>query len=113
MTETRMLTDINMVNDFILDNDLAFLYISTPNCSVCHALLPQVQHMLKRYPKIKLGHVDASVVKEVAGQFSVFTAPVLLLYVNGKEYIREARIVHTQLLDEKLNKLYTNITENK
>ena len=109
MKSIHELNSIEMVNGFIQDHPLAFLYISTPHCSVCHALLPQVQSMLNRYTKIKLGHVDANAVKEVAGQFSVFTAPVLLFYVDGKEYIREARIVHMQLLDEKLNKIYTNL----
>lgn len=111
MKEIRELNTIEIVNRFIQDHYFAFLFISTPSCSVCHALLPQIQHMLGRYPEIKLGHVDASAVKEVAGQFSVFTAPVLIFYVDGKEYIREARIVHTQLLEEKLNKIYTNIMD--
>lgn len=109
MREFTELTSIEAIDSFIGSNELSFLYISLPNCSVCHGLLPQVQQLMEKYPKIHLGHIDASDVEEVAGHFSVFTAPVLLLFVNGKEYIREARIVHMQLFDEKVEKVYKNM----
>lgn len=109
MKEFNELTTIDMVEDFIYDHALSFLYISQPNCSVCHGLLPQVQALMMNYPNIHLGHINATEVKEVAGRFSIFTVPVLLLFVEGKEYIREARIVHMQLLEEKLDKIYKNI----
>jgi thiol-disulfide isomerase/thioredoxin len=98
-----------MIDCFLKDNTLSFLYISRPNCSVCHGLLPQVQLLMTKYPKIKLGHINANEVEEIAGRFSIFTVPVLLLFVKGKEYVREARIVHMDLLDEKINKIYENV----
>ncbi|MGJ9459522.1 thioredoxin family protein [Oceanobacillus sp. CF4.6] len=88
---------------------LSFLYISRPNCSVCHGLLPQVRALMGKYPEIKLGHINAEAVEEVAGRFSIFTVPVLLLFVDGKEYVREARIVHMDLFEEKLDKIYENV----
>lgn len=103
------LTTIATIMDFIQSNQLSFLYISQPNCSVCHGLLPQVQQLMMRYPKIKLGHINADEVPEVAGHFSIFTVPVLLLFVEGKEYIREARIVHLDLFEGKVNKIYKNV----
>lgn len=109
MKELNILQSIDEVTQFIESNELAFLYISQENCSVCHALLPQVQTLLIDYPKIKLAQVDAIKVPAVAGEFSVFTVPVLLLFIEGKEYIREARIVHLELLDKKINKIYQNI----
>lgn len=109
MREFDVLTTIEAVEDFIHDNKLSFLFISQPNCSVCHGLLPQVQALMANYPEIHLGHINASEVTEVAGRFSIFTVPVLLLFVEGKEYIREARIVHMDLLEEKIDKIYKNI----
>jgi thiol-disulfide isomerase/thioredoxin len=109
MREFSELETLQAIEKFIVDNTLAFLYISRPDCSVCHGLLPQVKELMVKYPKINLGHIDASVVEAVAGRFSIFTVPVLLLFVEGKEYIREARIVHMDLLDDKINKLYKNV----
>jgi len=109
MREFKKLTSMNDMEQFIQQHELSFLYISRPDCSVCHGLLPQVQTLMEKYPKIQLGHVNAEEVKAVAGRFSIFTVPVLLLFVDGKEYVREARIVHMDQFDEKINKIYENI----
>ncbi|SDG32014.1 Thioredoxin [Paenibacillus sp. cl6col] len=111
MREFEQLMSVESANKFIGHHRLAFLYISMTSCSVCHALQPQVQRLLTKYSDIQLATINAQEVPAVAGSFSVFTAPVLLLYVEGKEYIREARIVHLDLLDEKINKIYDLVTE--
>ena len=111
MREFKQLTSMIDIDQFIEQNQLSFIYISKPGCSVCHGLLPQVQSLMEKYPKIQLGHVDADDVEAVAGRFSIFTVPVLLLFVDGKEYVREARIVHMDQFDEKINKIYENIVE--
>lgn len=103
MTE---LTSLDNVKQFIANNQLSFLYISRTDCGVCHALLPQVEELLKNFPKIKLGHINADHLEEVAGQFSIFTVPSLLMFVDGKEYIREARFVHMHSLEDQINKIY-------
>ena len=95
--------------DQLLDHQLSFLYISREGCSVCHGLLPQVQQLMENYPKIKLGHVDVTDVPEVAGRFSIFTVPVLILFVDGKEYLREARIVQMGQFNEKISKIYEGL----
>lgn len=94
------------VDTFLEENSLAFLYISHPDCSVCQGLLPQVEDLLSNYPKIKSGYVNTKQVTEIAGRFSVFTVPVLLLFVESSEHIREARIIHMDLFKEKLDNVY-------
>lgn len=111
MRSFQELTNLHEIERFIDQNELSFIYISKPNCSVCHSLLPQVRRLLKNYPSIRLGNVNADTVKEVAGKWNIFTVPVLLLFLNGKEILREARIVHLDLLDQKLNKIYKNVVE--
>ncbi|WP_330949351.1 thioredoxin family protein [Virgibacillus sp. MG-45] len=111
MREFNELQSMEAIEHFITANKLAFLYISQPNCSVCHGLLPQVQTLMEQFPQIQLGHIDAHEVEAVAGRFSIFTVPVLLLFVEGKEFIREARIVHMDLLEEKLKKVYHHMAE--
>lgn len=105
------LISMKTIECFINENRLAFLYVSRPSCSVCHGLLPQVQDVLSNYPNIKMGHVNADEIKEVAGRFSIFTVPVLLFFVDGKEYIREARIVHMDRLAEKIGHIYKHVVD--
>lgn len=107
----QKLKTVEQVKSFIQKHQLAFLYISQPNCSVCHGLLPQVENMLTAYPRIKSAEINTNEIPEIAGYLSIFTVPVLLLFVEGKEYIREARIVHMDLLEEKIKKIYHHTKE--
>ncbi len=111
MREFTELKSISHIDGFIEENQLAFLYISRNNCSVCHALLPQVKELMNKFPDIQPAHIVADNVEEVAGRFSIFTVPVLLLFVEGKEYVREARIVHLDLLDDKIQRIYENLRD--
>lgn len=90
------------VDAFISSHEFSFLYISRDNCSVCHALLPKVKEMLKKFPKIELAYINADRLPEISGRLSVFTVPALLLFVEGKEYIREARFVRLRELENKI-----------
>jgi len=99
------LSSLDEANSFIEQNPLAFLFISRTDCGVCHALLPQVEKLLESDHRIALGSIDAEEVKEIAGRFSVFSVPALLFFVEGKEYFREAGIVHMDLLKEKIGKI--------
>ncbi|PWU67682.1 MULTISPECIES: thioredoxin family protein [Gracilibacillus] len=106
MKKINELTSIKMTEDFLKDNELSFLYVSTPDCSTCHAILPKLTELLDQYPLIQLGHIDATKVEEVAEKFLILSAPVLILMINNKEYIREGRFVRFKQLDEKIRKIY-------
>ncbi|MFD2638610.1 thioredoxin family protein [Piscibacillus salipiscarius] len=108
MREFKRLHQLSEVDE-LLEHQLSFLYISREGCSVCHSLLPQVQNLMENYPQIELGHIEVNEVPEVAGRFSIFTVPVLILFVDGKEYLREARIVQMDQFDEKVSKIYEGI----
>ncbi|WP_347861377.1 thioredoxin family protein [Salimicrobium sp. PL1-032A] len=84
---------------------LSLVYISQPACSVCHGLKPQIEELLESYPDIKAIHLDATEIPEISGEFQVFTVPVVLVYSEGRELIREARFVPVGKLDHQLGKL--------
>ena len=44
---------------------------------------------------------------EVAGEFQVLTVPVVLLFVEGKEYLRKARIIQTAQFKSEVEKIVT------
>ncbi|MGM8214866.1 thioredoxin family protein [Bacillaceae bacterium W0354] len=100
------LNNLEAVEHHLKSQQLSFIYISRNNCSVCHGLKPQVQNLFAKYPEIAFGEVNADEVPEIAGRFNIFTVPVLILFVEGKEYLREARIVQMQLLEQKLDRIY-------
>ncbi|EDP68330.1 thioredoxin [Carnobacterium sp. AT7] len=101
-------TSIDQVLRYIKENKLTFVYISKENCGICHVIQPQVQEMLTEFPAIKPIQVSADDIPEVASQFTVFTVPALLLFVEGKEVIREARFV----VMEELHRKFQRVVEN-
>lgn len=111
MKKIHELTNIKMTEEFLNNHALSFLFVSRPDCSVCHAILPKVRELLDNYPLIHLGHIDASEVEEVAEKFLIFTVPIMLLMIEGKEYIREDCFVRFDQLEEKLDQIYGMYTE--
>lgn len=87
---------------FINVHDLAVVHIMRDNCTVCHAVLPQIQDLLKDYPKGQLGVINQSNVEEIAGELSIFTVPVDLIFFNGKEMHRQARFIDMQSFEKQL-----------
>ncbi|OWA34412.1 thiol reductase thioredoxin [Saccharibacillus sp. O16] len=105
MKEVHELRTIQAVDDFVEEHALSFLYVSTPECSTCHALLPKLRELLTDYPSISFGHINAAEVEEVAERFLILAAPIMLLMIEGREYLREDRFVRFGLLQEKLDRI--------
>lgn len=103
------LNSIEAIEKMISENDLAFLYFSTDNCNVCHALLPKVNEMLLRFPHVKSGRIDLNELKEASGKYSVFTIPTLILFVQEKETLRKSRFVNMNELEEGISRFYNLI----
>lgn len=98
------------VKSTVSDHKITLLYISRPNCSVCHSLRPQVEELLENYPSVTSIHADAEEIPEIAGEYSIFTVPVVIVFVEGKEMLRKARFVPIDELDHQLDKM-SNLIE--
>ncbi|WP_222120430.1 thioredoxin family protein, partial [Staphylococcus epidermidis] len=61
--------------------------------------------LLEEFPSIVSMQADADEIPEIAGKYSIFTVPALLLFVNGKESIRKARFVRIGELGRELEKI--------
>ncbi|RSD25546.1 thioredoxin [Mesobacillus subterraneus] len=55
---------------------------------------------------MEAGLVNAGKVEEIAGFLMAFTVPVLVLYADGREYLREARIVQVEKFREDVAKIH-------
>lgn len=110
MKKLKELTTMQMVEEFLENHEMSFLYVSTPECSTCHAILPKLRELLDNSPLIHLGHIDVTKVGEVAEKFLILTAPIMLLIIDQKEYLREDRFVRFNILEVKLGKIYEMYT---
>lgn len=98
--------------DCIAENPYIVLYVSRPGCGVCSALKPRVEGIVRTLPRALLCSIDLDRVPEAAGEFSVFTIPAILLFIDGRETIREARYVSLEDLRGRMERLYALRFEN-
>ena len=102
--------NIETLNEKVKHSELAFVYFGHPECSVCHGLKPQIDKKLSVFKEdINFLEVNTFDIPEVAGEYSVMTVPVVILFVNGKEYLRQARFVPVQQLYEQVEKIVNGI----
>ncbi|MFM9328029.1 thioredoxin family protein [Paenibacillus mesotrionivorans] len=106
MKEVHSLSSLDMVESFLQEHQMSFLYVSRPECTVCHAILPKLRELLGSYPKIQLGHINANQVEAVVGHFSVFAVPTMLMMIEQKEYARWDRFVRFDLLNDHIKRVY-------
>lgn len=107
----NMVNSNEAIDELINNNDMALVYFGGNNCSVCVALKPKVQELLKNYPKIKSAEVDVEKSLAVSAVHNIFTIPVVLMFIEGKEIIREARHISIQELNNKIERYYNMFFE--
>lgn len=107
----NMIDTKDAIKELIDNNEMVLLYFGSTGCNVCTALKPKVQELLKQFPKIKSAQVDVENSLEISAAYNIFTIPVILVYIEGKEIIREARHISIQEINEKLERYYNMLFE--
>lgn len=103
------MTDISSLDelqDRLKTEPFVLGYFSRPDCGVCTALKPKVNEMIDALPGATAYYINLDALPAAAGEYSIFTIPGILLFVDGKETIREARYVSADDLTHKMNRLY-------
>jgi thioredoxin 1 len=83
------------------------VYFSTEFCNVCKSLKPKVESLIEEeFPLIRAVYINSEKHPEIAGQHRVFTAPVILVFFEGRETIRKIRNVGINELRQDLQRPY-------
>jgi len=95
------------LDKLVVNNDALMIYFSGNDCGVCKVLQPQIKQLLDdRYPKISQVYLEADENLELCGTLGIFTVPTLIIYFDGKEFIRKSRNFSTLELDKDLQRPY-------
>ena len=87
------------------------LYFSGENCNVCHALRPKFKELFdKEFPLIKQIYLDAHENADISAHFQVFSVPTMIVFLDGREFIREGRAVSLHQMTEQLKRPYSLMT---
>jgi thioredoxin-like negative regulator of GroEL len=68
------------------------LYFSAPTCNVCHALKPKLFTALEEnFQELEIISIDISQDQRTPAHYQVFAIPTLLVFLDGREFIRKTR----------------------
>ena len=94
------------LKDLQKSKDMLLIYFGGPTCGVCHDMEPKLDRMLQNYPNIHAVKIEPESLPAIAATYQVFSIPVLILFVEGKETLREAGIISLNALEEKIARYY-------
>jgi len=89
-----MYTEVTSFEEFekMKQEPALLAYFSTEACNVCKVLKPKVMQMLEeQFPEMKMAYIKSDVLPDIAGQNQIFAAPTILVFFDGREYIRKSR----------------------
>ena len=108
---SKVFTEIQSFEEFLKlkEEEPALLaYFSTEICKVCKVLKPKVAELIQsEFPKIKLIYIKSDILPEVAAQNQIFTAPTILVFFEGREYIRKSRNIGIGELQGEIERPYS------
>ena len=103
--------DIETIESTLRSELAIALYFSAPTCNVCHALKPKLLAAFEtNFSQLQVISVDISETPEVASHFNVFAIPTLLVYLDGKEFLRKSRHMSVDQVVEEIKRPYDIMT---
>jgi thiol-disulfide isomerase/thioredoxin len=109
MTDSKFLTleSIGQLEEFKQTQGAVLVYFSHEKCNVCKVLKPKIAATCRElFPEIKLTYADTVNTPEISAQFSIFTVPTVLVFLDGREFLRESRNISIPGFIDKLQRPY-------
>jgi thioredoxin-like negative regulator of GroEL len=86
------------------------LYFYNDLCAPCKILRPKVEQLLnEEFTQIKLLKINTAENPALAAKYEVFSAPTILVFFEGLEYIRESKYISISELHSKIYRFYSMI----
>lgn len=97
----------NDLEQLIVGSRGVVLYFATNSCSVGEALEPKVKALLnEKFPKLVFNFIDMNASPEFSAKHQVFVEPTILLFIDGKEFLRKSRHIGVGELEMAIERLY-------
>jgi thioredoxin-like negative regulator of GroEL len=104
---------LELLNQTLNTNDAVMLYFSAPTCNVCHALKPKLtEAIMENFPSFVIESIDISETPEIASHFTVFTIPTVLIFFQGREFLRKSRHMSIGEVTDAIRRPYNLMVEN-
>ncbi len=101
------ITSIEQFEGFLVSHEAVLAYFSTRECHVCKVLKPKVGEMVSaHFPKMERLFAEINDMPELAARFHIFSVPTLVVFFEGREYIRKSRAFGLDELRGDISRLY-------
>jgi thioredoxin-like negative regulator of GroEL len=105
------MNSIENIEKTIKENLAVMVYFSAPTCNVCHALKPKLMQALEsNFKEFMVESVDISVEEDIAPHFDVFAIPTVLIFLDGKEFLRKSRHMSVDEVIREIQRPYEIMT---
>ena len=109
MFEWYIFNSADEIKKLIDSNRMVAIYFSGNSCGACKVIKVKIEHILKKYPNIKACEINGEEHLDIATSYGIFSVPVFLLFIDGKEYIRVGRNLDLLKLERDMNRYYNMI----
>jgi len=104
----QTIEDIKII---IKQNLAVMVYFSAPTCNVCHALKPKLLDAIDaNFEDFKVESVDISETEDIAPYFNVYAIPTVLIFLDGKEFLRKSRHMSVDEVISEIKRPYEIMT---
>lgn len=94
------------IEELIKNNAMAVVYFTGNSCSAGEVIKVKIEEILKRFPRILCGEVNGEENISLAIKYDVYSVPVFILFIEGRESIRIGRNVDLLDLEKSIERYY-------
>lgn len=100
-----------MIDKRIKNGEFIAVFFSSPKCSVCGSLYPAIKNTFeKNFPLVSVEEIKIENHPDLRAEYSIFTAPVFIVFHESRELIRRAGIFSIAELSDSFERYYKLIT---
>ncbi|WP_369711231.1 thioredoxin family protein [Leptotrichia sp. HSP-334] len=104
----KKLENYEQILNKIKEEKYFLLYVSMNNCSICQIDMPKVEKIFNEQ-NFTAYYIEGSEIPEAVGQLSLFSVPVVILFYEGKEIHRQAKIIDFEELNYRMEQICENV----
>lgn len=97
------------IQEIIKKNKMAVVYFTGMDCGACEAIKFKIESILRSFPQINGCEINGENDLVISAKYGVFSLPIFLLYIEGKETIRIGRNVDLLDLEKNIKRYYEMI----
>ena len=108
-----LVSSLEELENTLKENLACLVYFSSPTCNVCQVLRPKIMETVEAsFKDMTRLHVDLSITPDIGAQFQVLAAPTVMVFFEGKEFIRKYRTMSVDGLMQEIQRPYSMMTES-